>query len=505
MTDTDEREDATASAPTGQLADDTRTDDPRAAHLAGQRAFKELTAPIRGSMMVARVLGFLYGALAIAPYVVLVQLGEVLLGACLTLPALVLCGHELGLGAAYWLGAAAVILLAPMIPLALLTLLTTLLAAGTSVTRNREGWMMAGSLVMVGAVLALEMGMITRIPDDADSMYFLRMIMDREGLLRQLAGAFPPVRWAVRGLQGDWGRLALFALVSVGSLGLCQALMGPRYLALALRQQERGGRRKAARLEGRSMRQSGATAALARREMREILRTPAYVTNGLASAVAFPLVMVIMLISSGVGEDMAALRTAQTMLLGGLAATDRVLILAGIAALAGIMNPVAATAISREGGRFAFNRTLPVSAATQLRAKLAVAQGIALTATLLMSVPAAWMMGAGPVTVLAALVLAQLPVAAATAFAMALDAAHPRLHYANETQAIKQNVNVFFAMLTGIAMLALPLLAALAAGGLGAGWRLGAALAVCAGEAAAAMLALRRAERAYAAFEDHRA
>ena len=81
MTDTDEREDATASAPTGQLADDTRTDDPRAAHLAGQRAFKELTAPIRGSMMVARVLGFLYGALAVAPYVVLVQLGEVLLAA----------------------------------------------------------------------------------------------------------------------------------------------------------------------------------------------------------------------------------------------------------------------------------------------------------------------------------------------------------------------------------------------------------------------------------------
>lgn len=81
MTDTDEREDATASAPSAPLTDDNRADDPRAAHLAGQRAFKELTAPIRGSMMVARVLGFLYGALAVAPYVVLVQLGEVLLAA----------------------------------------------------------------------------------------------------------------------------------------------------------------------------------------------------------------------------------------------------------------------------------------------------------------------------------------------------------------------------------------------------------------------------------------
>ena len=42
MTDTDEREDATASSPSGPDANDARTEDPRAAHLAGQRAFKEL-------------------------------------------------------------------------------------------------------------------------------------------------------------------------------------------------------------------------------------------------------------------------------------------------------------------------------------------------------------------------------------------------------------------------------------------------------------------------------
>ena len=56
-------------------------DDPRAAYLAGKRAFKELTAPIRKSMIIAQVLGVLYGALAVAPYVILVQLGQVLLSA----------------------------------------------------------------------------------------------------------------------------------------------------------------------------------------------------------------------------------------------------------------------------------------------------------------------------------------------------------------------------------------------------------------------------------------
>ena len=81
MTDTDEREATASSSPRDLHDDGTRMEDPRAAHLAGQRAFKELTAPIRGSMMLSRVLGLLYGALAVAPYVILVQLGEVLLDA----------------------------------------------------------------------------------------------------------------------------------------------------------------------------------------------------------------------------------------------------------------------------------------------------------------------------------------------------------------------------------------------------------------------------------------
>ena len=64
-----------------QSSQGTQGDDPRAAYLAGKRAFKELTAPIRKSMIIAQVLGVLYGALAVAPYVILVQLGQVLLDA----------------------------------------------------------------------------------------------------------------------------------------------------------------------------------------------------------------------------------------------------------------------------------------------------------------------------------------------------------------------------------------------------------------------------------------
>lgn len=65
----------------GSSTSDVQIDDLRAAHKAGQKAFKELTSPIRMAMTVAQILGVLYGALAVAPYVILVQLGEVLLAA----------------------------------------------------------------------------------------------------------------------------------------------------------------------------------------------------------------------------------------------------------------------------------------------------------------------------------------------------------------------------------------------------------------------------------------
>ena len=81
MTDSDQGLKVSREEQASSSCDGAEMNDPRAAHRAGQKAFKELTAPIRGSMALAQLLGFCYGALAVAPYVILVQLGEVLLAA----------------------------------------------------------------------------------------------------------------------------------------------------------------------------------------------------------------------------------------------------------------------------------------------------------------------------------------------------------------------------------------------------------------------------------------
>ncbi|MDO5731799.1 ABC transporter ATP-binding protein [Corynebacterium sphenisci] len=55
--------------------------DPAAKRAAGQAALKELLAPVRGRLWAGRLLGAASGILAIAPYIALVRLGEVLLAA----------------------------------------------------------------------------------------------------------------------------------------------------------------------------------------------------------------------------------------------------------------------------------------------------------------------------------------------------------------------------------------------------------------------------------------
>jgi len=81
MTDSDQGLKVSREEQALSSCDGVEMNDPRAAHRAGQKAFKELTAPIRGSMALAQLLGVCYGALAVAPYAILVQLGEVLLAA----------------------------------------------------------------------------------------------------------------------------------------------------------------------------------------------------------------------------------------------------------------------------------------------------------------------------------------------------------------------------------------------------------------------------------------
>ena len=432
-----------------------------------------------------------------------IYVSELGMSAMILFPSFILCGVHAGAGLGYWLTAAAVTLTAPVLPMMLMMLLSTGLARISSFVRHKDALMMACTLVMVILVMTLEMKVVSNIPEDADAAFFLRMILDREALLNQVTGAIPPVKWAIGALRGQTSSLLLLIGVSLAVAAATLALVGPRYLTIALNQQERGGRRKALRMDKVNYGASSQLISLYRLEMRMLLRTPVYAFNGVYGALAVPLVMAFMIAVSGTTEEMAEIAALIPMFRQMITAPDQALIVAALMALCSFMNPAAATAVSREGKRFAHTRTLPVTTRTLLQAKLLMGMTVGLLSCIAGGVIAVVFLRVNVWLLLAGFAVAMLLTLGATAVSLAWDASHPVLDWPNETYAIKQNNNVLINMLTGMLAVLLPggTAALLVVAGSSPALRFAAVTAVCLLMAAAGLFALRRSETACAAWE----
>lgn len=376
--------------------------------------------------------------------------GELGVNALIVLPALIMAGIHQGAGAGYWLTAAMVTLLTPMIPMALLMLLSTALARLTSFSKHQETLIMIASLAMVFVVMGAEMAFMAKVPEDATGLYFLRLLLDNEALVNTIAGAVPPVRWALDALRGQPLQLLVLSVVSIGVMAAVLAFVGPRYLSVALRQQERASGGRAIKVNDKTFRRSSQLMTLYRLEMRTLLRTPAYAFNGVYGALVFPLIMIYMAVMSNVSEEMSGLAEMLTMIDTLLAKPDQILILAGVMSFCCCINPAAATAVTREGKRFAYTRILPATPRTILASKLLMGLTASLMTCGAMAIVACFLFPVSKWVIAAAFVLAMILGTAIVSLCLALDASRPLLTWPNETYAIKQSGNVGFAMLIGL-------------------------------------------------------
>lgn len=385
-----------------------------------------------------------------------VYLGELVLNVVLLLPVLIMLGvHQQG-GVDYYIRAVATVLLSAALPVAVITLLASLLTRITGLVRHREAVLMAGSLLLLAIVLVLEFSILPTIPDDADAMFFVRLILSSSGLVDLLTSALPPIRWAMHGLSGDWAAFGLYALASVGSMAAVVWLMGGRYLDVCIRQFEQAAQRTVRKAVSRDWRGRSQLKALYLREWAEVLRTPAYALNSLESIILMPLMAVFM------GAGMASTVPLEEVLpqlrgfIGMIPGAELMLLSAGIMAIGCFINPAISTAISREGRHHDLYRMMPVEPTTQLRAKLLMGMTINQLAALTTGVLLAVLLGEHALWLIPAFLLTVLVNYATCCVSLTIDAAHPRYDWQNETQAIKQSMNVMWGMLTSTILIALP-------------------------------------------------
>lgn len=380
-----------------------------------------------------------------------ILLSEMAGSALFLVPAGILYGIRMGQGVSFYLRLALLTVSAPVIPVAIAALLSTLLIRLTSLWKRREAAATIGGILFLGIYMFCCMRVGALVNDDSQE-YIANFLSDNSARIATLTRAFPPTAWAANGLCGDWGQLALFLLTSAGVAALTLFGVGAIYRKLSLLQSEAPAAQcKARRRNPASFGGKSPFRACLGLELRRTLRISAYATNTLPTAMMPALMIVVMYISlQSYTTDGETIQAMLQQLSGGII----VAILAALMAFMAGINPALSTAVTREGKGHSAMTALPVKARTIVQAKMALGMALSAIGCVIGAVILAVGMPALAVHAMLALAICLLYAYFCGALSLACDIANPKLDWLTETEAIKQKTSSLLGLLISWGVLA---------------------------------------------------
>ncbi len=428
-------------------------------------------------------------------------IGEAGVSLAFAAPLVVCYGVANRMGVLFYLKSVAAYAFAPLIPLAVATILSFVLIRVSALWKRREG---ITTLISFGVFALIMVGefALQGMEEEEITKWLLRVLVGRRSITQLLLRNLPWLGWAHNGLITDGlagiGWLALYAALSVGVVALVVLVLGGGYMKLAVRQEESIRRANSGkkRLFRNGDNERSPMTAMFWQEVKDVISVPVYATNCLIGMLTMPIIIAMvlgMLVKEGELAELTAL--ADMIPAGAFLA-----IATGVMGLVGAMSEAASTAVSREGARHEMRKTYPLSGGQQLRAKVYMGVFFHMIGVVVISIlaivvlPDYWMQ-----TLLAA-VCSAAPALLLNLLSVIMDACHPRLNWKTETEAVKQNTNALISMLLSLVAIALLVGGYVLCMQLGLGWLISFAvvLALCIGLDALLLLWLNRgAAKAY--------
>jgi ABC-2 type transport system permease protein len=359
-------------------------------------------------------------------------------------------------GLPYWTNAVLVYLFLPVIPLAVVSILVVILMRLINLSRKKDALILIGSILLIVFGIGIQFVLGRPAHGKPDTQAMTAFFTSPDSLLNVIGKRFPPSIWATKAIAGGFSatgllNLALFVGTSVllfaGILVLSERLFYRGLVGLG----EVSARRRALSAAQMSQRISSGrhpVRAIFAREWRLMNRTPIFLLNGVLVVVIVPVVFVLMASTGGRGDNTAILKMMT-------AANPVTVILASalFMTVCGSLNGTASSTFSREGGQFWISRVIPVSPRDQVTAKFLHSYLISVLGTVTASVVAVVILHLKPAYLAAAVVLALAAGVLLVAVGMMIDLARPLLDWTNPQKAIKQNLNVLFALFADIGIL----------------------------------------------------
>jgi ABC-2 type transport system permease protein len=357
-----------------------------------------------------------------------------------------------------------VLLILPLVPLCLASILVMLLMRLTPLARNKDRFNTISGILVMAVTLAIVF--FTQSLSRDSGMDIASMIKQgTDGLASVTGWIFPGTSQAAVLLQKAGTSFAVFELLMLllfsaaawflvmlaGRFLYFSGVIGLTSSAGKRRKMDTGALIKASR-------PGKVWFSYMMKDLRILVRTPVFFMNNVLMNFLWPVIVCIPIFTSSASPAsvLAEVRRQAAML---SADSDQMLmnvlcVTFGMAAFISGSNGVSASALSREGKLLYLMKMIPMSYRRQLIAKVSAGVLLGLAGTLTTVILAVAIALPPPWLILA--VLPVLPGAAAlpALAGIVFDLMWPKLHWDNEQKAVKQNLNVLLGMAVTIILIA---------------------------------------------------
>lgn len=376
-----------------------------------------------------------------------VMVYEYLMALPILLPPVIIYGVGQGSDLFYWLKAVLLVIASPAIPMLLSSVIALALIRLMNVGRRKDLMAIAGSTLATVAIIVFNMFAQKFAASSTDPGSLAGLLNDQARFINTAGAAFPPSAWATLALtQTGWDSVLYLLLYAAVSAALAAALLmlSERVYyrtAVMLGESERKSRPTSRSKALDESKAAGPVGALFLREMRLLLRTPAFAMNCLIASLLLPVIMMMSMLQ---GDE----PTSGIRVLIGNPSNSLYVTLGAVAlmALVSVVNVTASTSLSREGRTFWVSRMIPVTPQRQVYAKFLAAFTVASAGLLLTAVMMAVVLRVDPYRCVLALFLGLLGAIPCTITNMLPDLIKPKLSWTNPYEAVKQNLNVMISM-----------------------------------------------------------
>lgn len=382
-----------------------------------------------------------------------VYASELITSTAVLLPAFITYGITTHASLAYWLMVPVTLVLVPIIPLAIASVLVVILMRFVSFSSNKDLLTVIGSLLIIVASLAIQYFIQVNTSQFGSPDFMQRLLADVHGFVKLVGRAFPPSVWAALALS-EAGTLLGFrylVLSLLGSAALFAALLalGEKAFYRAVvagmetgRRQARSGRVRPGVRDFAGTTPRGAVGAM---ERRIFLRTPAFMLNGLVGYAMLPVLMTFPVIASSKSDEfqklLSAIRaTPNAEAIGTLVVAAAVYMLSSMSA--GPFSP-----FSREGKCLSIIKSLPLSGRDVFYGKLSMMLKIHFVCSLPTAAVLTYVLGLSLPQAAVGFAIGGIISAAHSMLGMMIDLKRPMLNWTDPQKAVKSNPNVLFSII----------------------------------------------------------